>query len=73
MSKSHNTQISRYRMKVAGLSPQRPKFGLSLVHVGFLVNRLGLEQFFFPILWLSPVTHALYSCIHSPILYKLSN
>jgi hypothetical protein len=33
-------------MKVTGPSPQRPKFGPMAVHVGFMVDRVGLEQFF---------------------------
>lgn len=54
------------RMKVAGLSPQRPKFGPRLVHVGFMVNQLELEQFF-------PSTLAFYCHPCSVLMLSLTN
>jgi hypothetical protein len=35
------------RRLVTGLSPQRPRFNHSQVHVGFLVNIVTLDRFFF--------------------------
>jgi len=77
MSVSHNISYHiitpRYprntlRIKVTGLSPQRPKFGPMPVHVGFMVNRVGLEQFFPSILAFSchpcsTLTHSLTNAI----------
>jgi hypothetical protein len=40
---------------VAGFSPRRPWFDPGSVHVGFVVNKVVLEQDFPRVLWFSPV------------------
>jgi hypothetical protein len=38
--------VPRFRRLVAGLSPRRPGFDPSSVHVGFVVGKVALEQVF---------------------------
>ena len=37
-----------FRRLVAGLRPRRPGFDLGSVHVGFVVDKVALGQFFSP-------------------------
>jgi hypothetical protein len=39
----------------AGLSPWRAKFNLIPVHVGFVMDKVVLEQIFLWVLWYNPV------------------
>jgi hypothetical protein len=43
------------RWLVAGLSPERPRFELSSVHVGFVMDKVSLGQVSLQVIQLSPV------------------
>jgi hypothetical protein len=48
--------MPRLRQWVAGLSPRRPGFVPRSVHVGFVVDKVELEQVFLQVLWFSYIT-----------------
>jgi hypothetical protein len=70
-------RVPRIMRLVAGLSPWSPKLNSRLIHVGFVVNNIRLEQVFlreprcFPSSIIPPVLH-IYSIL-LPKLYSLSS
>jgi hypothetical protein len=59
------------RSLVAGLSPRRPRFAPGSIRVGFVVDKVALEQVFLKVLRFSPVNISFHR--RSPNSYHLGN
>jgi hypothetical protein len=60
--------MSWLRSLVAGLSPRRPGFAPGSVHVGFVVDKVALEQVYLRVLRVSPVSISFHRRSPNPYL-----